>query len=99
MLAVNYPSHGVRHHDPLGPDPLRRARRDRDHVGCDPGEPVEGVAKCGTVDWLFREYKLSVAYHERVSERTRGDYERIMCDLRTGEPRREIASVIGPSRP
>ena len=45
------------------------------------GEPVEGVAKFGTVDWLFREYKLSVAYQERVSERTRGDYERIMLLL------------------
>jgi len=45
------------------------------------GESVEGVAKFGTVDWLFREYKLSVAYQERVSERTRGDYGRIMLLL------------------
>jgi hypothetical protein len=45
------------------------------------GEVVESVAKFGTVDWLFREYKLSVAYRERVSERTRPDYERIMLLL------------------
>jgi hypothetical protein len=43
--------------------------------------PFEGAAKFGAVDWLFREYKLSVAYQERVSERTRGDYERIMLLL------------------
>src|ERR1700740_3660517 len=59
----------------------------RDSTGClmngdaRAGEIVEGVAKFRTVDWLFREYKLSVAYQERVSERTRGDYERIMLLL------------------
>ena len=42
------------------------------------GEPVKSIAKFGTVDWLFREYKASEAYIERVSERTRPDYERIM---------------------
>jgi hypothetical protein len=45
------------------------------------GEIVEGVAKFRTVDWLFREYKLSVAYQERVSERTQAYYERIMLLL------------------
>ena len=44
-----------------------RAKRD--------GEPIEGIAKFGTVDWIFREYKLSVAYQERVSARTRPDYD------------------------
>jgi hypothetical protein len=54
----------------------------RDSTGCLmngdawAGEIVEGVAKFRTVDWLFREYKLSVAYQERVSERTRAYYER-----------------------
>ena len=43
------------------------------------GEPVEGIAKFGTVDWLFREFKSSVAYQERVSARTRPDYERTMA--------------------
>lgn len=48
------------------------------------GEPVESIARFGTVDWLFREYKSSKAYLERVSERTRPDYERIMA-LMTGQ--------------
>jgi len=50
------------------------------------GEPIEGIARYGTVDWLFREYKASKAYLERVSGRSRPDYERTMlllCDLRT----------------
>jgi len=42
------------------------------------GEPVESIARHGTVDWLFREYKASKRYHERVSERTRPDYEQLM---------------------
>jgi hypothetical protein len=50
------------------------------------GEPVEGIARYGTVDWLFREYKASIGYLERVSERSRPDYERTMlllADTRT----------------
>jgi hypothetical protein len=43
--------------------------------------PIEGLVKHGTVDWLFREYKSSVAYQERVSKRTRPDYERTMLLL------------------
>jgi integrase len=42
------------------------------------GEPITGIARFGTVDWLFREYKTSNGYLERVSIRTRPDYERIM---------------------
>jgi hypothetical protein len=42
------------------------------------GEPVESVARYGTVDWLFREYKSSKRYRERVSQRTRQDYELLM---------------------
>src|SRR5450755_3848088 len=39
------------------------------------GEPVPGIVKFGTVDWLFREFKQSLAYQKRVSARTRPDYE------------------------
>jgi hypothetical protein len=42
------------------------------------GEPVQSVARYGTIDWLFREYKNSKRYRERVSRRTRGDYELLM---------------------
>lgn len=37
----------------------------------------------GTIDWLFRQYKTEKAYTEKVSPRSRPDYERIMqmiCD-------------------
>jgi hypothetical protein len=43
------------------------------------GEPLAGLVKFGTVDWLFREFKQSLAYQKRVSVRTRPDYERTMC--------------------
>jgi hypothetical protein len=36
------------------------------------------LVKFGTVDWLFREYLKSESCRERVSDRTRPDYERIM---------------------
>jgi hypothetical protein len=42
------------------------------------GEPLEGSMKYGTVDWLFREYKQTKAYLEKVSLRSRRDYERTM---------------------
>jgi hypothetical protein len=42
------------------------------------GEPIESIARYGTVDWLFREYKSSNAYLEKVSKRSRPDYERTM---------------------
>ena len=54
--------------------------------GQDRGEPVESIARYGTVDWLFREYKSSNGYLERVSQRSRPDYERTMlllADART----------------
>jgi hypothetical protein len=50
------------------------------------GEPVESVARYGTVDWLFREYKSSKRYRERVSQRTGQDYElliQMVIDLPT----------------
>jgi hypothetical protein len=42
------------------------------------GEPVLGLVRFGTVDWLFREYKQTIAYLEKVSNRSRRDYERTM---------------------
>jgi hypothetical protein len=42
------------------------------------GEPVAGLIRFGTVDWLFREYKQTKAYLEKVSKRSRRDYERTM---------------------
>jgi hypothetical protein len=52
------------------------------------GLPVTCVLmpKYGTVDWLFREYKVSKAYTEKVDERSRSDYEWAwlqLCDLKT----------------
>ncbi len=47
---------------------------------------MAAISKFGTLDWLFREFKASKAYQERVSLRTRPDYERIMLlvsDFRT----------------
>jgi hypothetical protein len=42
------------------------------------GEPIAGLVRFGTVDWLFREYKQTKAYLEKVSKRSRRDYERTM---------------------
>jgi hypothetical protein len=42
------------------------------------GEPVAGLVKFGSVDWLFSEYKQTKAYLEKVSKRSRRDYERTM---------------------
>lgn len=44
------------------------------------GQPVSGdrAPRYGTVDWLFREYKRSKAYLEKVAPRSRPDYERTM---------------------
>jgi hypothetical protein len=49
------------------------------------GEPIEQakIARYSTIDWLFRQYKTEKAYTEKVSLRSRPDYERIMqmiCD-------------------
>jgi len=42
------------------------------------GAPAARSFHYGTVDWLFREYKSSKAYLEKVAERSRPDYERTM---------------------
>ena len=52
-------------------DEWNRARKGQPAT---PG-PVDAY---GTVDWLFREYKASKAYLEKVAPRSRPDYERTM---------------------
>jgi hypothetical protein len=40
--------------------------------------PTGRLSAYGTIDWLFREYKGSKAYLEKVAPRSRPDYERTM---------------------
>ncbi len=52
------------------------------------GEPISAAAapKIGSVDWLFREYKQSLAYTKKVAVRSRKDYEwamNLICDILT----------------
>lgn len=52
------------------------------------GLPIssEAAPRIGTIDWLFREYKASRAYLEKVKPRSRGNYEwnmREICDTLT----------------
>jgi hypothetical protein len=52
------------------------------------GSPIESkrAPRAGTVDWLFREYKQSKAYTEKVAPRSRKNYEwamREICDTLT----------------
>jgi hypothetical protein len=42
------------------------------------GEPIVGQVTIGSVSWLFREYKRSKDFDERVRPRTRPDYDRLM---------------------
>jgi hypothetical protein len=42
------------------------------------GQATGRLAAYGTVDWLFREYKQSKAYLEKVAPRSRPDYDRTM---------------------
>jgi hypothetical protein len=63
------------------------------------GLPVssELAPHIGTVDWLFREYKQNKAYLEKVSVRSRVNYEwamRAFCDLPDKEGRRTGAKQI-----
>jgi hypothetical protein len=53
------------------------------------------IARYGTIDWLFRQYKTEKAYTEKVSPRSRPDYERIMqivCDT-VGKSGRRIGEA------
>lgn len=58
----------------------------------------------GTVDWLFREYKMSDAYLLKVATRSRPDYEWAMdqvCDTRTKKGERtgdQLVSRLSPAR-
>jgi hypothetical protein len=48
------------------------------------GKPADGNlvgARIGSIDWLFREYKRSKAYLEKVSKRSRGGYENSMLQI------------------
>ena len=47
-------------------------------AGVKKGEPIPGAVRYRSVDWLFREFKASIRYREKVSERSRPDYERCM---------------------
>jgi hypothetical protein len=58
------------------------------------GEPIAGIVKFGTVDWLFREYKSTKAYLEKVSKRSRRDYERTMLLIADMVTKKGIASAI-----
>ncbi len=48
---------------------------------CGESVPTGRLYHFGTVDWLFREYRASKAYQEKVSPRSRPDYERTMLLL------------------
>lgn len=45
-------------------------------------DPDGRRANFGTIDWLFEEYKTSDMYLEKVSPRSRGDYEAAMNEVR-----------------
>jgi hypothetical protein len=68
------------------------------------GEPIEQakIARYGTIDWLFRQYKTEKAYTEKVSPRLRPDYGRIMqmlCDTVGKSGRRIGERQIGEVTP
>ncbi len=75
------------HNEPLGSDYGAMVGRARtlnglvdEWLDASRGLPVTGEAapRIGTVDWLFREYKASKAYTEKVSKVSRSSYEKIM---------------------
>src|SRR5258708_40303339 len=47
------------------------------------GLPVTGLSapRIGTIDWLFREYKVSKAFTEKVAVRSRQNYEWAMREV------------------
>jgi hypothetical protein len=81
--------------EPLGTDYAEMERRakilngifdewDQQRKGLPITSPI--MPKYGTVDWLFREHKLSSAYLEKVAKRSRSNYEWAMqeiCDTLT----------------
>jgi hypothetical protein len=81
--------------EPLGSDFTRTVERAKTLNGLfdewnaqRKGLPINGssMPKYGTVEWLFREYKLSKAFTEKVAKRSRRDYEwamREICEIKT----------------
>ena len=57
------------------------------------GLPVTGerAPVYGTIRWLFQEYRRSKAYTERVSARSRPDYERTCCSSRISARKKAIS--------
>lgn len=71
-------------------------------LGEPPAAPIEG--QVGTVDWLFRTYRSSNDWRNRVSKRTAPDHERTMvllCDIITKKGdrigSRQIRAIDPPS--
>ena len=69
------------------------------------GQPVSDtpiMPKYGTVDWLFREYKISDAYLKKVAIRSRSDYEWAMDQVSNVETKSGVrvgdmvVKTIGP---
>lgn len=63
---------------------------DARRLGAEPVPAAEQLAPYGTVDWLFRTYRNSDDWKERVSKRTAPDYERtirLVCEwiTKTGD--------------
>jgi hypothetical protein len=52
------------------------------------------MPKYGTVVWLFREYKISRAYLDKVGVRSRDDYEWAMDQVCNTLTKKVIASAI-----
>ena len=65
------------------------------------GLPVTGVRApiYGTIRWLFQEYRRSKAYTEKVSARSRPDYERTMLMVEDVVTKRATRSAIAGSKP
>lgn len=59
------------------------------------GEPLAGLTKIGSVAWLFKEYKRSNDFAERVRERTRPDYDRLMQLVANLVTKQAIRSATG----
>jgi hypothetical protein len=62
------------------------------------GQPIAGLVRYGTVDWLFREYKQSKAYIKKVALRSRPDYERTMLLVSDMVTKKATGSGIERSR-
>jgi hypothetical protein len=60
------------------------------------GKPVDQkLVTTGTVDWLFRKYKATKAYQQKVAPQSRPDYERVICFEWLQRPENVISGHIG----